>query len=92
MPETAFDAADAALLRAGPAELVTFDSPCCALDTVLEAVCFAVFAALAAVSLAASAPLDAASAAPEVVDAARRWRTTLDCLRASRGSIVEAIV
>ena len=73
--ETAFEADDAALLRAGPAELVTLERPSCALETVLWAVSFAAVAALEAVCVAS-----------DVVDAARRWTTSRDdCRRASRG-------
>ena len=76
MRDTAPTVTDAALLRIDPAELVTRESPSCA----LEAVCWAV-------SLALVAPEDAALAASSVVEAARLWRKNLDCRTASRGSM-----
>lgn len=79
--ETALWAEAAALLRAGPAELVTLDRPCWAFDTVLSAVSFA-----------AVAPFEAALAASEVVEAARRWAMSLaDWRMAIRGRRVEAM-
>lgn len=60
---------------------MTFDRPCWALETVLSAVSFA-----------AVAPFDAAFAASEVVEAARRWATSLtDWRMASRGRREEAM-
>lgn len=60
---------------------MTFDRPCWALEIVLSAVSFA-----------AVAPFDAALAASEVVDAARRWATSLtDWRMASRGRREEAM-
>lgn len=72
---------EAALLRAGPAELVTFDRPSCALEAVL-----------CAVSLAAVAPLEAALAASEVVEAERRCRRKRDCRRAIRGMAAADVI
>lgn len=72
---------DTALLNAGPAELVTLDSPCCAFDAVLWAVSFAAVPAL-----------DAALAVSEVVEAARRWKRTLDWRRTIRDMAGDAIV
>ena len=69
------------MLKAGPAELVTLERPCWALDTVLSAVSFA-----------AVAPFEAALAASEVVEAARRWAMSLtDWRMAIRGRGEEAM-
>lgn len=70
-PDNALPAALDALLRALPAELVTLESPCCALLVACETLSFALFACWAAAS--------------EVEEAARLWRAHLDCWRASRG-------
>ena len=80
MLDTALPAELATLLSAGPAELVTRDKPSDAFDAVL-----------CAVSLAAVAPFDAALAASEVVEAARRWTMNRDCRRTSRDTAGEAM-
>ena len=64
---------EANLLTVLPAELETLVRPCCALPATSDAL-----------SLAFAAPEDTAS---EVEEAARLCTITLDCRRASRGSI-----
>lgn len=66
---------------AEPAELVTRERPCCALPTVSWVA-----------SLALVAPEDAAFAASEVVEAARRWTAHRDWRRANLGAIRADIV
>lgn len=66
------------------AELVTLDNPCCALPAISDAP-----------SLALAAPEDAVLWAASVVEEAARFcsiHRDWDCLKASRGSVVGAIV
>lgn len=81
IPDNALPAALAAPLRALPAELVTLERPCCALPAYSDALSFALLAVE-----------EAASAALEVEDWARRCTAHLVCLRARRGKIRADIV
>lgn len=65
MPDTTLPALDAALVMALPAELVTRESPCCALPAYSDAPCLALFAV--------------EDAASEVLDWARRCSIHRDC-------------
>ena len=81
-PETVRAAALPARLKAPPAELVTLDSPCCALLATCDALSFALLALEETASVAASV----------VDDAARLWRTHRDCRIASRGRKIEDMI
>lgn len=81
MPDTALLAVFAALPATLPAEVVTLESPCCALPAASETP-----------SLAFAAVDETALVASEVVDWARRWSIHLDCRRASRGRKGEDMV
>jgi len=81
MPDRVLPTVLAAPETAEPAELVTRERPCCALPTVSWVA-----------SLALVAPEDAAFAASEVVEAARRWTAHRDWRRANLGAIRADIV
>jgi len=80
MPDTAWLALSAPLLIVLPAELVTRERPCCAFPATSDAL-----------SLAFVAVEEAALAASEVVEAARRWSSHLDCLTGSRTSLADIV-